>query len=147
MFSLLPRCHGTARVAEVDRDTGLHAELRVGGHLLALIPGERAAQLRGELDDLRGERVRDHIGGMAVRQCDQHDEAGLAFHQRRHRVHPFAHQEVTFPMAGHGPVVGFGGPFPNVERAAQLALAVHHRVTPRPARRVPRPQIAGQFLT
>ena len=33
-------------------------------------------------------------------------------------------------MAGHGPVVGFGGPFPNVERAAQLALTVHHACGP-----------------
>ena len=49
-------------------------------------------------------------------------------------------------MAGHGPVVGFGGPFPNVERAAQLALAVHHRVALRSTRGVSRPQIAGQFL-
>ena len=95
---------------------------------------------------LRGERVRDHVRAVTVRERDQHDEAGLAFHERRHRVHPFPHQEVTFPMAGHGPVVGFGGPFPNVERAAQLALPVHHRVTARPTRRVPRPQISGQFL-
>ena len=41
---------------------------------------------------------------------------------------------------------GFGGPFPNVERPAQLALTVHHRVAAWPAGRVSRPQIAGQFL-
>jgi hypothetical protein len=99
-----------------------------------------------ELDDLRGERVRDHVRGVAVRECDEHDEAGLAFHERRHRVHPFAHQEVTFPMAGHRSVVGFGGPFPNVECAAQLALTVHHRVSLRATGRVSGPQIAGQFL-
>ena len=48
-------------------------------------------------------------------------------------LHPFAHEQVAFPMAGHRPVVGFGGPFANVERAAQLTLPVHHRVAARSA--------------
>ena len=50
-------------------------------------------------------------------------------------------------MAGHGAVFGFGGPFPNVQRAAQLALTVHHRVAPWRRCRMPGPQIARQFLT
>jgi hypothetical protein len=117
------------------------------GHLFALVPGQGTAQLGGQLDDLRGERVGDNVGGVPVRQRDQHDEAGLAFDQRRDRVHPFAHQEVAFPVSGHRAVVRFGGPFPNVERAPQLALAGHHAVATLPAGRVPAPQIAGQFLT
>ena len=37
-------------------------------------------------------------------------------------------------MAGHGPIVGFSGPLPNVQRAAQLSLAVL-TVCPRGRRR------------
>jgi hypothetical protein len=81
-----------------------------------------------------------------VRQRDQHDEAARAFDQRRHGAHALAHEEVAFPMAGHGTVVGFGRPFTDVEHAAQLALTVHHRVAPRPARRMPRAERAGQFF-
>ena len=46
-------------------------------------------------------------------------------------LHALAEEQVAFPVAGHGPVVGFGGPFADVERAAELALAVHDRVAAR----------------
>ena len=62
-------------------------------------------------------------------------------------MHPFAHEEIAFPMAGHRPVFGVGGPFPNVERPSQLPLTVHHRVARGRRVRVSRPQIASQFLT
>ena len=60
--------------------------------------------------------------------------------------HPLAEEQVAFPVAGHRPVVGLGGPFADVERAAELALAVHHRVAQRPAGGVSAAQIAGQLL-
>jgi hypothetical protein len=34
---------GAARVTELDLDTGVNRELQVLGHLLAVIPGQRAA--------------------------------------------------------------------------------------------------------
>ena len=49
-------------------------------------------------------------------------------------------------MAGHRAVLGLGGPFADVDRPAQLALTVHHRVARRPTGRVARSQIASQFL-
>jgi hypothetical protein len=83
---------------------------------------------------------------VTVRQRDQHHEAALAFHEGRHRVHALAHEQVAFPVAGHGTVVRFGGSFTNVERGSQLTLAVHHRVASRPASRVLGTQKASQFL-
>jgi hypothetical protein len=83
---------------------------------------------------------------VTVRQGDQHDEAGFAFDERGDGVHSLAEQQVAFPVAGHGPVVGFGGPLPNVDRAAELALPVHHTVAARSARPMTAAQIAAQFL-
>ena len=60
-------------------------------------------------------------------------EAALAFDEGGDGGHAFAEEQVAFPMAGHGPVVRLGGPFADVERAAELALAVHDRVAAGPA--------------
>jgi hypothetical protein len=42
---------GTARIAEVDRDTGVDGEPDVLGHLVAAVPGERPTELLGEGED------------------------------------------------------------------------------------------------
>jgi len=55
----LPRGGG---VAEVDRDTGRDLELLVAGHLRALIPGQRPAQMLGQGADQRHEDVADGLG-------------------------------------------------------------------------------------
>ena len=76
MFSLLPRGQGL-RGAQKETGTPVFTLNRACWAILfPLVPGERAAQLLRELDDIRGERVRDDIGGMTVGKCDQHDEAG-----------------------------------------------------------------------
>jgi hypothetical protein len=49
---------GAARVAEIDLDTGVDGELQMLGHLLAVIPGQRAAQLLGQLEDSSGQAGR-----------------------------------------------------------------------------------------
>jgi hypothetical protein len=66
VFSLEPRCQGLRGVAEVDGDTGGHAEAGVGGHLLALVPGERAAELFGQRGDVSGQGVGDDVGAVTV---------------------------------------------------------------------------------
>ena len=43
-------------VTEVHGDAAVDAELRVLGHLFALIPRQRAAQLRGQRRDARRQR-------------------------------------------------------------------------------------------
>jgi hypothetical protein len=43
-----------------------------------------------------------------------------------HRAHPLPEDQIAFPVAGHGPIVGLGGPFADVDGPAKLALVVHH---------------------
>ena len=43
---------GRVRIGEVHGDVGGDREAEIRGHLLALIPGQRSAQLLGQLDDL-----------------------------------------------------------------------------------------------
>ena len=52
---MVPRCQGWV-VAERDLDARVDGELGVLGHLLAVVPGQRAAQLLGWLED-RGVRA------------------------------------------------------------------------------------------
>ena len=71
--SALPRL---VWIAEVDLDAGGDRELRVVGHLLALVPGDAAAQLRRQRADRLPHRL-FHAGGVApVRQVQQHHVAG-----------------------------------------------------------------------
>src|SRR6266545_5952208 len=56
---------GALRVAEIDLEAGVDAQLGVLGHLGALVPGERAAQLLGQRRDRRGDRVADSFGAVA----------------------------------------------------------------------------------
>jgi len=48
---------GAVRVAEVDRQAGVDAQLGVLGQLRALIPGQRSAQLVGQRGDRSGDRI------------------------------------------------------------------------------------------
>jgi hypothetical protein len=51
VFSLLPRCHGLW-IAEVDSHVCVRGESDVLRHFLALVPGQRAAQLGRQLGNL-----------------------------------------------------------------------------------------------
>ncbi len=68
----------------------------VFGHLLALVPGDGSTQLRGQGDHRLGEGVGDGLGGVAVREPDEHDEAGLAFDQRGDRTIGLAEDQIAF---------------------------------------------------
>src|ERR1017187_8639516 len=57
-----PALPGTARVAEVDLDAGVDAKFCVLGHLDALVPSERAAQLDGQRRDRLRNRVAHRLG-------------------------------------------------------------------------------------
>ena len=120
VFSLLPRCHGLLRVAEVDRQPGLNAQLGVLGHLGALVPGQRAAQLLRQRDDRRGDRVADRLGAVpgqrrAVvhprtlaahrREVQQHREAARALDQRADRRAAQPEDQVAFPVPRDRPVL------------------------------------------
>ena len=53
------------RVAEVDGQPRSDSQLDVLSHLRALVPRERAAQLRGQLDDRCGNGVPDRLRTVA----------------------------------------------------------------------------------
>src|ERR671919_623790 len=56
-------------VGEVDGETGVDFELGVLGEFFAAVPGQRAAQLRGQCCELRGQ-------GVACRLCAVAGESG-----------------------------------------------------------------------
>ena len=55
---------GAVRIAEVDVDVGVDAELSVLGHLGALVPGQRSAELLGQRGDRGRDRVTDGLGAV-----------------------------------------------------------------------------------
>ena len=62
----------------------------------------------------------DHRGGHRVRRCgrgqvQQHREPGAALDQGADRTVVRPDDQVAFPMAGHGPIRGFGGPVADSE--------------------------------
>ena len=125
---------------EVDGDAGVDLELGVLGHLLAAVPGQRAAQLLGQGRDRRGERVPDCFGAVAgerravlgpgagavafhAGQVQQHREPGGALDQRADRgaFRPMIRSPSQWP--GHGPVLGLGGPLADHHLGRDVALA------------------------
>jgi hypothetical protein len=96
------------------------------GHLRALIPGQRLAELLGQRRDRRGDGVPDGLGAMAgqrravvdpdpvavsfhARQVQQHREPGGALDQGADRGAAQSEDEVALPVPRHGAVVGLGG--------------------------------------
>jgi hypothetical protein len=77
VFSLEPRCQG---LRGSQKYTGRPVSMLnlVGGHLFALVPGQRAAQLIGQPHDVLGESVGDQVGTPASGERDEHQEPGLA---------------------------------------------------------------------
>ncbi len=96
-------------IAEVDLDSGLDPKPGVGRQLVALIPGQRARQMGGQLGDSLLER-RGHVLGRAVgAEPRQHHVAGLALDQRGdERAPALADQKIALPVTRNGPVGDLG---------------------------------------
>jgi hypothetical protein len=62
---------GTLGIAEVDLHAGFDGELDVFGHLFALVPGDRSAQLRGQRQDPFGHRGADCGCAVTVGEFEQ----------------------------------------------------------------------------
>jgi hypothetical protein len=103
------------RVAEVHVDVGRDLEVRVRGHLLALVPCERPTETFGELDDLRRDSVAHGVGLAVGRQGHEEREPGGALHDRRDLVVP------SQPEEGNGPAYGPGKMFRDRPDVLQLA--------------------------
>ena len=117
---------GAVRVAEVDRQPGVDAELCVLRHLRALVPCQGPAELRGQRDDRSRDGVANGLGAMPGQrgavldpraapwssmrgERQQHRESGRAFHQGPDGGAAQSDDQVTFPVSWHRPVCGFGG--------------------------------------
>src|SRR5262249_58419217 len=75
----LPR---TAWIAEIDLHVGGDGEVLVVSHLLASIPGQRAAQLLGQFAHVFTER-RYYSRRVLARDFEKHHKARMALDQRR----------------------------------------------------------------
>jgi hypothetical protein len=62
---------GATRITEVHLDAGVDRELGVLGHFLALIPGQRPAELLGQPGNGSGEGGADLLSFVPIRQRDQ----------------------------------------------------------------------------
>ena len=60
---------------------------------------------------------------LAVGEWEQHHVAGPAFDQCPDRGLAFPHDQVAFPMPGHGTVLHRGGPFTDHDGVNNLAFA------------------------
>jgi hypothetical protein len=86
----------TTRVTEVDRRTAGDGEHGVLCHLPALVPGERAAQVFGQLGDLGRERGSDNVGSVGFGEPDEHHEPAVPLHQRGNDTGALAVEQVAF---------------------------------------------------
>lgn len=98
-----------------QKQTGMSVamcEHAVGGHLRALVPGQRAHQVGGQHLDGRCQGVADVLGAAAVGRVQEDDVAGGPFdHDADGGDTILANDQVAFPVAGHGSGFHLGGPF------------------------------------
>jgi hypothetical protein len=120
VFSLLPRCQGlcgsqkkTSMLVSIVNRTLL-------GHLFALVPRERPAQLGRHLRELAGERHAHALCGATIRQVEKHDVQARALDQGPdRRAASFTKDQVAFPMAWDGAIRGLRRPVANHDHSPQ----------------------------
>ncbi len=74
------------------------------GHLAAAVPGDRAAQVFGQLAHRVDHRGGHGVSGVIARQVQQHGESGAALNQRADRTVVGSNDQIAFPMTRHGPI-------------------------------------------
>src|SRR5207302_3012416 len=140
-------------------EAGVDAELGVLSQLGALVPGQGSPQLVGQGRDGGSDRVshslravpskrRTILGpGAAVvfhaRQVEQHGEPGSPFDKGADGGAIEANDEVALPVAGYGPVVGFGWALADEDLVADEARATPTSAGPRDAERASGAQAGG----
>jgi hypothetical protein len=109
------------RLAEEHLHAQRLGDLAVQRHLLALIPGQRPAQLRGQWRQGRYQCVADRPGGVpAPRQVDQDGEpAGAAGQGADRRPVERAGDQITLPVPGFAAAGGRRGPLADHRHAGQ----------------------------
>jgi hypothetical protein len=113
------------RVAEVDVDICVDTDAGVSRHLLALIPGQRAAQRFGQGLDGCDHRLGHRFGIAPGWQMQQWHEASGALDQGADLgALVFAEDQIALPVPGHRAVGGLGGPLADVDHARDPATAL-----------------------
>ena len=151
------------RVAEVNGQSGVDPQLGVLGHLGALVPGERAAQLAWEGADGGGYGIPDGFsavtrqGGAVLdpglvtvavhrREVQEHGEPGRPLDQGADGGAVEPDDEVALPVAGHGPVFGLRRPLADHDLGSDKLLAPSRGPCPGDTQR-PAGAQAGHQLT
>ncbi len=118
----------------------------VGGHLGALVPGQRARQMRRQSPDGPHQRVAHVFRAAAVGQVHQHHVAGRALDEganRRAVVLP--DDEVAFPVAWYRPVLRLRRTFTDHDHRLGEARLTADRLAARAAAGASRAQGPGQL--
>src|SRR5829696_3067791 len=118
----LPR---RVRIGEVDRQSGRLLDALVLKHLVALVPGQRPPQLNRQLAERGDECVSYGLGGVISSYGDQDCGSELALDQGRDR-RPLTgtDDQITLPVARHGPIRNFRRPLADVDHVRDAVLAL-----------------------
>lgn len=73
---------GAAWITEVDGHVGGDPEAYVPRHLGSLVPGQRATQLGGQLDDGGDEAIAHGLGRVVVLKMHERNEAARSLDER-----------------------------------------------------------------
>lgn len=120
---------GAVRIAEVDSDAGLLAELGVQCHFLALVVGEGLAHGRCDAGEL-GTEGRQGGGCRAVRHLGEQHQPGAALDQHGDgRAVAGTLDQIAFPVSGHDPVVHFRRTHVDADGLCQVSTPI---LAPRP---------------
>src|ERR1700722_13567720 len=87
------------------------------GELCSLVPGEGSNELVRQPRDVLGEPLCDVLCRFVV-ELDEHSHPGLAFDERGHGTGASGtDDQVSFPVARHGPICNFSRSFGDVDHA------------------------------
>jgi hypothetical protein len=100
---------GTVWIAEIDLRAGGDGEALVVSHLLAAIPGQRAAQLLRQFAQVFTERGY-HGRRVLARDLKKHHKPRMALDQRDDVRVVRSGEKISFPMTWHGAVLNLGWP-------------------------------------
>ena len=111
---------GTAWIAEIDLHVGGDGEALVVSHLLASIPGQRAAQFLRQFAHVFTERGY-HGRRVLARNLEKHHKASMALDQRRDVRVVRSGEKISFPVAWHGAVLDLGWPLADGDHIDDLS--------------------------
>ena len=147
---------GALRVAELDIETGIDAELRVLGHLGTLVRSQRATQMGRQAADCPCDGIADGFGTVTREsrtvfdrlsraaplhawQVQEHGEAGRAFDQRANRRAAETEKEIAFPMTGNSSFTDLRRPITDHQSIGNESLAAVPSAFAGPPERAARP--------